>query len=587
MEKYRLSSHPWIDSPHCPDWVAQGALGIHGGRALQLFQQGYCLIRPSDPDWLSLVDLVRIQLEPLVDLREWQSGADARIRLTDVWKQTGAEVVKNLALHHELLDLLKVCYGRKPFVFQTLNFPVGSNQAVHSDATHFHSEPNGFMCGMWIALEDVSPEAGPLVYYPQSHRLPYVKAGDLSLKPKDVQAEQHKQRLFEPYWQQQIQLHGFEKQMLLARKGDVLIWHANLLHGGLTVQNHMATRWSQVVHVLFEGCRFTAPMQSYGPGQLCYRSRRDLATSRRRPTVHDRLLGYLPTQASPKISKTKLPFDLSGQPLIDRPDFDSLMKSGQFGRFLELASALNREGFGLLQINDPHWLSLCDQVRQQLEPHVDLQGLKFGNLGPIRFQDAWLHERLEVVRQVACHSEILSALQVLYGRRPFPFQTLNFPNGTTQHFHSDAVHFHSIPHGFMCGVWVALEDISAEAGPLVYFPGSHRLPYLTARSLGLSHADVKAQSAPQKLFEPYWSEQVKKEAYSRRLFTASKGDVLIWHANLLHGGSAVKDKSLSRWSQVSHYYFESCAYTTPLWQTVDAPSAGDHWRQHPFDLTRR
>ena len=139
----------------------------------------------------------------------------------------------------------------------------------------------------------------------------------------------------------------------------------------------------------------------------------------------------------------------------------------------------------------------------------------------------------------------------------------------------------------MCGVWVALEDISAEAGPLVYFPGSHRLPYLTARSLGLSHADVKAQSAPQKLFEPYWSEQVKKEAYSRRLFTASKGDVLIWHANLLHGGSAVKDKSLSRWSQVSHYYFESCAYTTPLWQTVDAPSTGDQWRMQPFNLTQR
>ncbi len=53
-----------------------------------------------------------------------------------------------------------------------------------------------------------------------------------------VQAEEHKQRLFEPCWQQQIEAHRFERQLLLARKGDVLIWHANLLHGGLTVQNH-------------------------------------------------------------------------------------------------------------------------------------------------------------------------------------------------------------------------------------------------------------------------------------------------------------------------------------------------------------
>ena len=47
----------------------------------------------------------------------------------------------------------------------------------------------------------------------------------------------------------------------------------------------------------------------------------------------------------------------------------------------------------------------------------------------------------------------------LYGREPFPFQTLNFPYGSRQHYHSDAVHFNSLPKGFMCGVWVALEDI--------------------------------------------------------------------------------------------------------------------------------
>jgi len=581
------AQQPWIDLPQCATLAARGVFGPHGGRALQLHQQGYCLFRPNDPDWLPLIDLVRFQLEPLVDLREWQTGADARIRIPDAWKQPGAAAVKTLALQPELLDLLQACYGRKPFVFQTLNFPVGSNQAVHSDATHFHCEPEGFMCGMWIALEDVTPEAGPLVYYPGSHRLPYVKAGDLGLSPQQVQAEEHKQRLFEPYWQHQIRAYGFEQQMLLARKGDVLIWHANLLHGGLKVQNHQATRWSQVVHVLFEGCRFTAPMQSFGSGRPCYRPRHDLATGERRPNGRDRLLALLPTQTLPEVPKAKPPLDLSGQPLIDRLDFDALVQDGSFGPFQSLAMALNAEGFGLLQIEDSQWLPLLDEVRQQLAPQVDLQRLEAGNLEPVRFQDAWLHPGIEVVRQVACHPEILAALQVLYGRRPFPFQTLNFPNGTAQHYHSDAVHFHALPHGFMCGVWVALEDISAESGPLVYFPGSHRLPYLAARDLGLFHADVKAQPAPQVLFESYWRDQVKQQGYPRRYFTPRKGDVLIWHANLLHGGSAVKNRRLSRWSQVSHYYFHGCAHTTPLWQTVDAPSDGDQWRHQPLDLTQQ
>ena len=93
----------------------------------------------------------------------------------------------------------------------------------------------------------------------------------------------------------------------------------------------MATRWSQVVHVLFEGCRFTAPMQSYGPGQPVIG----------RGVIWLQVVGGLlcmivcRLSANTSISKdfkTKLPFDLSGQPLIDRPDFDSLMKSGQFGR---------------------------------------------------------------------------------------------------------------------------------------------------------------------------------------------------------------------------------------------------------------
>ena len=33
-----------------------------------------------------------------------------------------------------------------------------------------------------------------------------------------------------------------------------------------------------------------------------------------------------------------------------------------------------------------------------------------------------------------------------------------------------------MPEGFMCGVWVALEDMDMENGPLVYYPGSHKLP---------------------------------------------------------------------------------------------------------------
>ena len=46
---------------------------------------------------------------------------------------------------------------------------------------------------------------------------------------------------------------------------------------------------------------------------------------------------------------------------------------------------------------------------------------------------------------IASNVNILRLLQMLYSRRCFPFQTLNFPVGTQQPRHTDSVHFSSAP----------------------------------------------------------------------------------------------------------------------------------------------
>ena len=99
-----------------------------------------------------------------------------------------------------------------------------------------------------------------------------------------------------------------------------------------------------------------------------------------------------------------------------------------------------------------------------------------------RIMDAWRIS--ENVKSLALAPRILSMLEELYGRRPLPFQTLNFRWGTEQPAHSDAIHFNSEPAGFMCGAWVALEDIDMDCGPVVYYPGSHRLPEVRMEEIG-------------------------------------------------------------------------------------------------------
>ena len=39
---------------------------------------------------------------------------------------------------------------------------------------------------------------------------------------------------------------------------------------------------------------------------------------------------------------------------------------------------------------------------------------------------------------------------------------------------------------------------------------------------------------------------------------------LIWAANLLHGGAPILDPSATRWSQVTHYFFDNCAWYRPM-----------------------
>jgi ectoine hydroxylase-related dioxygenase (phytanoyl-CoA dioxygenase family) len=183
----------------------------------------------------------------------------------------------------------------------------------------------------------------------------------------------------------------------------------------------------------------------------------------------------------------------------------------------------------------------------------------------MRIQDAWTFN--SAVRRLATNSTIIDLLSQIYGRQAIPFQTLNFPVGTQQHFHSDMVHFSSSPERFMCGVWVAFEDTDADNGPLIYYPGSHRLPFLTNEQLGICARDLSSPPS-QSLYHQYWEKLVETHDLKEIQFHAKKGQALIWLANLLHGGAPQRDRNRSRWSQVTHYYFSDCSYFTPMTSDV-------------------
>src|SRR6185503_5048403 len=139
----------------------------------------------------------------------------------------------------------------------------------------------------------------------------------------------------------------------------------------------------------------------------------------------------------------------------------------------------------------------------------------------------------------------------LLGRTARPFAAINFMKGSQQSLHQDMAVFHIYPHDYLVGAWIACEDVAADSGPLVLRSGSHRAGmfpgFMDYPQTNLRTADPAAQAA----YEA-WVDEVAAR-HPAHEFLAAKGDVLLWHGMLLHGGAPVRRAGATRKSMVLHY----------------------------------
>ncbi len=163
-----------------------------------------------------------------------------------------------------------------------------------------------------------------------------------------------------------------------------------------------------------------------------------------------------------------------------------------------------------------------------------------------------LHLSVPNIRNLALSEKLVPILRELLGQVPVLCVSLLFQKGSSQPPHVNSIFMTPRTPGHLIATWMALEDVDADAGPLEYFPGSHLIePYVF--STGQLHY-VPAELAQ---WSDYYDRKVKERELKRVVFDAKKGDVFIWHSDLLHGGAPVRNPSLTRKSLVFHYYSES------------------------------
>jgi hypothetical protein len=216
----------------------------------------------------------------------------------------------------------------------------------------------------------------------------------------------------------------------------------------------------------------------------------------------------------------------------------------------ELCEAFARDGYLVLDdIGLDDFDAIAAEIRRDLDP-IHESGFN-------RVQDAWSIS--DAAKSVATAPRILETLRTLYGREPIPFQTLHFHRGSQQATHTDAMHFHSVPRHFMCGLWVALEPVGADNGPLHYYPGSHMHPAFEYVDLGLDPSEPGSM----RRYELLMAELADASGLAKETIALEPGNAIIWAAGLWHGGEPIADPDSTRRTQVTHYLFDGCVHYAP------------------------
>lgn len=204
----------------------------------------------------------------------------------------------------------------------------------------------------------------------------------------------------------------------------------------------------------------------------------------------------------------------------------------------EILSARNRRDVLFQQHGSGRTLPICD-----------LQGDGKG----ARFVDLMMS--LVSAQKVLLNDKIVESLRQIFDADPVLFQSLSFEYGSEQALHQDTAYVVTNPPMNLVGVWIALEDIQSGSGELKYAKGSHKLPYFFQEKTKKFHwnRDVDGDQLHSDYINFLEKAALDYPEIIIQNYLPKKGDALIWHSQLAHGGSQITNDSLTRKSLVGHF----------------------------------
>lgn len=236
-----------------------------------LMQDGYAVV-PGAVDAALCAELnERIARFKRRNRRAMSRNVDEHGRLYRVVNlHLGVDAITRLLTDNRAISVCDRFFGEPTSLYTSLYYERGSEQPLHRDTPVFCTTPPERYLGVWVALDEVGEDNGPLRVVPRSHALPPV---DVPRLRREVFGDGPIDKASAQGWSayqdevlRQSQAAGLEPRSVHVRPGDVVIWHPQLFHGGAPHPSARSRR-SVVMHVTPKDTPVGHMDVFYDPGQ--------------------------------------------------------------------------------------------------------------------------------------------------------------------------------------------------------------------------------------------------------------------------------------------------------------------------------
>ncbi len=266
----------------------------------------------------------------------------------------------------------------------------------------------------------------------------------------------------------------------------------------------------------------------------------------------------------------------SDMPWIDRDDADieAFVKAYKTPVSFDLAEKLTswkRDGFVVFSNVIAHdlvdkFIADVDHLRERFHDYlipIEVRGQQTWSKAVSReviegsgVKFNHLHVSSLYAARLSLTKEVTEFLEAIFGSPAAPMQSLTFWMGSQQPTHIDYPYVRMQRRlAYMAASWIPLEDVHSDAGPLAYYPGAHKPEASGFFDWGkgeiVNLPETSTQNGQQ--FADYLDARLRKQHIQPEIFTPKKGDVLIWHCNMPHTGTPIRNAKLTRKSYVTHY----------------------------------